>query len=516
MLRRRAEWAPLGVAGIYLVVLAVHFRDLIAHTFRNADIVSGPVIGELLSQAPAGRDVTLGNFGWYTTLWFELATKWIPFHRQLWEIFPYAFALFGIACVGWATWRVAGQWAAAIAVTALFCASPLLLDNFLGGTVHGMSWWHIALLDATLVWLASRPPAGAARWVVAVVVGIVSAAGAASDPLVAIGGVAPAALAAAFAYWRTPGPQARAFALPVAAIVAIAAVGGRLLVTVMKHDGFNLRDLGLTLSPADAVVPHIRLLVEGLTDFGNGDFYGRAIGLRGVVALACAALVLLAIGISARHAREALRRADLDRPLIVHVAFWAASAVLLVGSFVLTTAPTDPATARYAIPVLYGTAALLPLALVRHRVLVALAVSAFGLVSVAGLLRKDYADAPFAGPDTAAALEKVVAREHLQRGYAGYWDAANLMWASHMKVRVYPVYSCPAPKVCRMYLHRISSWYTPHPGTRSFLLVDPAQPILAGPDPAFGKPVRTLTLPGNVQMLIYSGDIAAAIDSTRE
>ena len=95
------------------------------------------------------------------------------------------------------------------------------------------------------------------------------------------------------------------------------------------------------------------------------------------------------------------------------------------------------------------------------------------------------------------------------------WDAPDLMWATHMRVRVYPVYSC-GPKTCRMYLHRISSWYTPKPGTRSFLLVDPSQPILVGPDPAFGKPVRTITLPGNIGMFIYDHDIAAQIDSTRE
>jgi hypothetical protein len=84
-----------------------------------------------------------------------------------------------------------------------------------------------------------------------------------------------------------------------------------------------------------------------------------------------------------------------------------------------------------------------------------------------------------------------------------------------MRVRVRPVYTCGA-RVCRMHLYRISSWYTPKPGTRSFLLVDPAQPILAAPDPAFGKPQRTVTLPGNIGMFIYDHDIAAEIDSTRE
>jgi hypothetical protein len=284
---------------------------------------------------------------------------------------------------------------------------------------------------------------------------------------------------------------------------------------VMKDDGFNLRDLELTLTPSDGVVPHVRLLVEGLTRFANGDFYGRAIGLHGVFALACAALVLIGIGVSGRYARELLGTARANAPLVAHVAFWSAAAVLLVGSYVLTTAPTDATTSRYVIPVLYGTAALLPLALVRHRLVLAAAVSVIALASVAALLRKDYADPPYAGGTTAAALERAVRSERLDHGFAGYWDAPNLMWATHMRVRVYPVYTC-GTRVCRMYLHRISSWYTPKPGTRSFLLVDPAQPILAAPDPAFGKPQRTVTLPGNIGMFIYDHDIAAEIDSTRE
>src|SRR5205085_1667815 len=109
------------------------------------------------------------------------------------------------------------------AASLLLCASPALLENFLGGTVHGMSWWHIALLDATVVWLAAqRASMRAASWVVAVVVGLVSAAGAASDPLVAIGGVAPAGLAAIALWLRGPRPLARAVAMRVGAIVLIA------------------------------------------------------------------------------------------------------------------------------------------------------------------------------------------------------------------------------------------------------------------------------------------------------
>jgi hypothetical protein len=59
--------------------------------------------------------------------------QWAP-------LVPYGFALLGIAIMGWTSRRLGGTWAAAITVTALFCASPLLLENLMAGTVHGMSW----------------------------------------------------------------------------------------------------------------------------------------------------------------------------------------------------------------------------------------------------------------------------------------------------------------------------------------------------------------------------------------
>ena len=105
--------------------------------------------------------------------------------------------------------------------------------------------------------------------------------------------------------------------------------------------------------------------------------------------------------------------------LVAHLTFWSASAVLLVGSYVLTTAPTDASTSRYAIPVLYGTAALLPLALLRQRLLLVAGATVIALASLAGLLRKDYADVPVAGGQAAAALERVVRAEHLDHGFAG-------------------------------------------------------------------------------------------------
>ena len=89
--------ALLGVA--YAVLFAVRFDGIVRAVYRNADIASAPVIGELAHEAPGGATITLGYLPWYTTLWFEELTRWLPFHRQLWEVGPWLGSLVGIGLV---------------------------------------------------------------------------------------------------------------------------------------------------------------------------------------------------------------------------------------------------------------------------------------------------------------------------------------------------------------------------------------------------------------------------------
>lgn len=111
----------LGVA--YLVALAAQSSQLVASVYRDADAASAPVIGELFGASPHSH-VLLGQMAWFSTLIFELATRSLPLHRQIWEVAPYAMALASAALVAWGSWRVAGRWAAAISGTLMICAAP--------------------------------------------------------------------------------------------------------------------------------------------------------------------------------------------------------------------------------------------------------------------------------------------------------------------------------------------------------------------------------------------------------
>jgi hypothetical protein len=144
-------------------------------------------------------------------------------------------------------------------------------------------------------------------------------------------------------------------------------------------------------------------------------------------------------------------------------------------------------------------------------VLVPVGVSVFAFAGIVGLARDRLAPAPLPARLAQPALLRFFEREHLTTGYAGYWEASSFTWQSKFKVSVYPVYECRRPAaltLCPFYFHRISSWYRPRPNTRTFLMVDPAQPFVAGsPDPAFGRPEQVFRT-GPITVYVYGYDIA--------
>ncbi len=94
-------------------------------------------------------------------------------------------------------------------------------------------------------------------------------------------------------------------------------------------------------------------------------------------------------------------------------------------------------------------------------------------------------------------------------GYAGFWDAIPITWHTRFGLHAYPVLGCGDGN-CRFYQHQISSWYDKRPG-RSFLVIDPAQPLQPSADPAYGQPVATKQI-GDVTVHVYADDIADRFD----
>ncbi|HVE68565.1 MAG TPA: hypothetical protein VNB64_08295 [Solirubrobacteraceae bacterium] len=521
-----APWLPLVLAAVWLVALAVDFRDVVQAIFANSDFASAPVIGELYDERDGGP-VVLGNFPWYSTLWFEQLTAGLPAHRQIWQVGPWLFALLGVGAAAWATWRAAGAWAAMIVAVALGCAGPALLNFQFGLSLHSPAYTHVCLLGAFLVLCAEHGGRVGNRAVHVALCGAlaaVTAVGLASDELLLPAGIAPFLLAAAALVRLLPPPAGRRIVVSAVAIAAFAAVGSRILVDVMEDAGVVAAPFDVVFAQWDRLVPNLRLLAHSLAFMFNGDFGGARIGLRSVVELASAVAVLAAVVAVVRHARrwipavaatvdedprEAARRA--------HVAFWLAAGAVLAATFVLSSVPVDKYTARYVLSVGYAVVVLVAVAAAAHptsRAVVAAGVSLVVAGGVAGLVRGDLQDQVIASGDLSGPLERLARAEGVEHGYAGYWTAAPVTWQTRTRLRLYPVRTCTgSPTLCPYPFHRIDNWYKPRSGEGSLLVVDPRQTQAGaptGPDPAFGPPRRTVRV-DHATVYVYGYDIASRL-----
>ena len=523
-------WVPLAFAGAYLVTLATQFTRLLATTYLNADAASAPVIGQLFGGAPAHRLVVLGHLGWFSTLLFELGTRWMPLHRQIWEATPYAMVLASAALVGWGAWRVAGRWAGAIATTIIICASPATLSLLLSLNDHAPTWFTLALLGAFLVLLELRADAYSvvALGALAVAVGVVLGANAASDVLLVVAGAVPFGLAVACAWALQPDRNSsRALALGVATLL-VAVVSGVLLHAFMHHENVvSASDPHIKLlASGDAVAGNFKLWWQSIALLGNGDFFGQLIGFSTALAVACAAITIAAVLLAPRiawgelaHALDRRRRHDQARctPRLAWCVFWASSIVLLSAAFILSSFPADLGSRRYLVGVIYAAAALIPLLGSRStlaRAAVTAGATLYAFTGWLALAQERLIDSKPASPSDqlAGEVEKIAREEHLSVGYAGYWDAAPISWATHLHVKVFPVDDCYGNQhLCAFELHLITSWYSPRPGAKTFLLSDPAYPAVpSAPTPDLGKPIAVHQI-GAVTMYVYPYDVASRL-----
>jgi hypothetical protein len=527
--RQLLWWTPLLVVAAYLITLATEFNQLLASSYLNADAASAPVIGELFDERTGHPLVILGHLGWFSTLLFELGTQWMPLHRQIWEAAPYAMALCSAALVGWGAWRVAGRWAGVVAAAIMICAGPSMLALLFVLNDHAPTWFTLAVLGAFLVLLEQRAEALSSTWlaVLAIVVGVVLGANAASDVLLTIAGGVPFALAAGCSWALHPSrrtARAGAFAL---ACVLVAIVSGLLLHVLMHHENVITASDPRTklLVGAEAVGTNFKLWWQSIALLGNGEFFGQAIGFSTALALVCAAMTIAAVLLVPRVARSefaralAARRRDPQEPeqsvRLAWCVYWAASLVLLSAVFMLSGIPEGLTSSRYLVGVIYAAAALVPLLGGRGpltRAAVTAGVTLYAFTGWLALAQQRIGPPPSPSDQLASAVAKIAGEEHLSVGYAGYWDAAPITWASHLRVKVFPVDDCDGnQRLCAFELHLITSWYSPRRGAKTFLLSDPTYPTVpSAPTPDLGKPIAIHQI-GAVTMYVYSYDIAARL-----
>jgi hypothetical protein len=527
--RRLWWWAPLLFVAAYLVTLALQFNQLLANIYLNADAASAPVIGQLFGATPGHPLVILGHLGWYSTLLFELGTRWLPLHRQIWEVSPYAMALCSAALMGWGAWRVAGRWAGAITATIILCASPGTLALLLALNDHAPTWFTIALLGAFVVLLEQRADSLAVVWLsaLAIVVGVILGANAASDVLLTIAGAVPFLLAVGGTWVLHPSrrtARAGAFALATCLVAVASSV---LVHAFMRHENVVSASDANTkvLVGAEAVGTNFKLWWQSVAVLGNGNFFGQTLDFSSALAFACAAITIAGVLLAVRVARgefvqalAARRRSSHEPEQSVRLAwclFWASSLVLLSVAFVFSGIPENLQSSRYLVGVIYAAAALVPLLGGRGLLTRAALTAAVTLYAFTGwlALAQHRIVAPVSPTDQlAGAIAKIASREHLSVGYAGYWDAAPITWATHLRVKVFPVDDCDGSlHLCAFELHIITAWYTPRPGAKTFLLSDPAYPAEpSAPTPDLGKPIAVHQI-GSVTMYVYSYDIAARL-----
>ena len=543
-------WLPLGLAGAYLIAIAVQFGQIVAATYLDADAASAPVIGQLYGGSPVHREVVLGQMAWFSTLMFELATRWLPLHRQIWEAAPYAMALASAALIAWGLWRVAGRWAASVGGALVVCAAPHTLHLLFSLNDHSPTWFSLTLLAGLLVLTERR--AGelgtAATVLIVVVVGAIVGANMASDTLLIGAGVVPFVLAAGVVYalpHERRRPRPLLVTLATVAVALLADAGTQLL---MRHENVTVpAEVTHTgLATGEAVASNFKLWWQSIAVLGNGEFFGQTLGFTTTLEVASAILSLVAVvvfvpriawreltdvlhahgreDLSARESQDAAwprASSAVDEPTTRNQAarlawcmFWGSSAVILSIGFIVSSTPVDVNSDRYLVGLIYAAAALVPLLAGRsalRRAAITLGASVFAFTGLVTLLQGTVAGnaGNFPSDSVSAQVARIARREHLTVGYAGYWDAAPITWATHFAVKVYPVNVCGA-QLCRFDIHYISSWYTPRPGLRTFLISDPTQPIAAPPVPALGKPSAVYHI-AELTMYVYPYDIASRL-----
>jgi hypothetical protein len=518
---------PAALFFVWLGLLLASFGATVRVIYSNADIVSAPVIGELFPHAPGGAVTTLGFLPWYSTLWFELATHWVPFHRVVWEVGPWLASIAGIALVGWSTVKVAGRWAGWLVTFALVCAGDRLLTIQFASDLHGATVVYVCVLDAFLVLLvlqAGRIGRMPTHVCSCILVAAFAAAGLASDDLLYLAGFVPFVVAGLAQVLCQPAVVGRRIALSVVSIGVVAVVGAEIATAAMHGVHVYVASNRFTFAAWDELDRNFFRLLQSLAELFNGDFGGATIGARSVLTFACALAFVSAVVVATQVGRDELRRLRASQPPITavreaHVVFWACAVLVTSTAFVFSSFG-EISGGRYLVAVGYGIIVLAAVGIAERSLAVrATGVAAACLVvvgSVVALAAGDIRDnsGHYPQQDFASFLATFAQAEGLKYGYASYWVAAPLTWEAKTRVEVYPVLDCSAPAgLCTYPVHEISSWYTPRSDARSFVVFDPRY----GPAPAdvhLPGSQRAITY-GRYTIQVYDHDVAANLGDWR-
>jgi hypothetical protein len=489
------EWLPAVTAAAYVVLVIVKFPAIVRGLYSDSDAAGAFVLAELI---PGHGTIEIPRFGWWTSLWWLLATRDLPGHEHLWEITAYPFALATAAIVGWATWRVAGRWAGFTAAAVTVLVGPDALRFLMLVNIHASTTFTAAVLGAYLVFLTRSR-----SWLLAVLVGALVGANAASDPLLWIAGIVPFVIAASVLALAI---QARAVAIRAATMLGACIFTAVATNLVMASLGFHVIPVGVEFARVGDLVPNLASLGRSIALLFGADFSYPppypSDPLRYIVMLLAfaglAALALAALRLSVRRP---------DPTMWAYGCYWVASAVLLSVAYWATNIGAGGPGVKYMLslaPAAGVGVALLTAGSSRSRIVASLAIALVGAVNISSIAH-GHAEFDFGPSRSGAQLLRLLEQKGLTRGYASYGNSHSLTWNSGMRVLVAPVLTCdPSGALCRNSYFTIDSWYQERPG-RSFLIADgPSKPPVA----EYGRPSEVLSTISGVTVYVYPYDLA--------
>ncbi len=495
------RWLPALAAAAYLATVAVLGPALVRDVAWNTD-VSGPLA--LAERLRGSGPVYIPHYGEWTTLWWLLATRILPWHVQLWEATGYVFAVTAAAMLAWATARVAGRWAGLTAAAAALVVGPFALRSLLTVALHVTTPFTAAVLGVALVLLTR-----ARSWPLALAVGLLAGANAASDPLLWIAGIVPFALGAALLSWTTRRIDVALRAAITLVVTIMSAVATNL---VMHRLGFHVIGLNIGLAPLHDLPANTLHLGRMVALLGGANYalpggYPRE-PLRALLALLVLAAVVASVVAAVKltvHRAEPVSRA--------YACYWGAASILLCVIFVITpnAAALGPSSVNYLLTLALaaGTGvALLAARSWRGQLAVALAVATVGAINIAGIVGHAELARGNSLDTYQRPLVHLLERKGVTRGYAGYWDAQNLSWQSGMRLLIAPVQRC-GPQLCPYNFFTIRSWYAQRGGA-TFLILDEANRFIAEA-PSFVSDATVSYHFGSLTVYLFDYDITRHI-----
>ena len=528
--RRSSSWWLYGLVLVgctNLIVLLAQAPSLIHKLYTNADNATAFVLPALASHAPGGSIVNLGNHPWYEPWWLMRATVGIPGYRVLWEAAPFLFGLLGIAAVSACAWWALGRLAGLLCGVALLASGETLRGVLYVPESHGAIVLHLGVLCGALLVVYRMALKTSVRPATLLLVGIplvlFTGAGC-TDQLLLVSGLGPfmlAPLICRLRYRSQAWQTVSDFALVTGLLSALLAV---LLTHLMQAQHVVHSAFPVTFVSAKSILVGLQNLLVTIASLGGGAFFGEPASGTNLLTLILGALTLLAFVALLRALwRWSSATAKPSEPISeqagsreLFTTFWGLVMVVVLAAFALTSVSESTSNGRYLVGAWTAMAALLGILLTtpRARTAMVVAVSLFGVLNARAELAGGVSTTnPGPNQGVASAIERFATVHGAGIGYGSYWNAVPVTWETGLRVKMYPIESCPGPTgICPFYAADINTWYSPRAHIRTFLVTDVREgsPMnLTIPPKSVGRPLARKHLGEGLTIYIYNHDIAA-------